>query len=508
MRVTAILRDVTTRTYFIRTFGCQMNEHDSERAAGVLETMGYRRAPDEASADLVLFNTCAIRENADNKLYGQLSQLKPLKLADPDKTIVVGGCLAQKDQQGLAERVPWVDVVYGTHNAGNLPRLLAQADSTALPVVEILEHTEMFPSALPARREVRHHAWVSISIGCNNTCTFCIVPKRRGPERSRKLTEVTTPKQPKLPVASLVRSYPATFFTTRPPARTIRPCRKMSTRAASRSRTAASRAAIRTATPAAARLASLPRKSRRATASSPHNVSSSSNTDTVVRLDDLEVGALVTRPNLGDAAAAGRVNRGVQPGVQEGVVALVDVAFHRLDPITRLDSLPVEALIVVDVQELELGNRGRRVLRPHVRPDHVVALDARIGHGAHLRLERALLGLARHVDARALAVELPAVVHAADPFALVAPEEERGAAMRAVVLDQPDPTRRDAERDEVLAEQTHAHRRAVGLGELGGEQRGNPVLADEVARGCPGSDAAEEVVLGGGEHRGPSLAAY
>ena len=181
---------MTTQTYFIRTFGCQMNEHDSERAAGVLEMMGYRPAADEASAGLVLFNTCAIRENADNKLYGQLSQLKPLKLADPDKTIVVGGCLAQKDQGALAEKAPWVDVIYGTHNMGRLPQLLAQADSKSLPVVEILEHTEMFPSALPARREVAHHAWVSISIGCNNSCTFCIVPSLRGPEKSRKLGEI------------------------------------------------------------------------------------------------------------------------------------------------------------------------------------------------------------------------------------------------------------------------------------------------------------------------------
>jgi tRNA-2-methylthio-N6-dimethylallyladenosine synthase len=167
-----------------------MNEHDSERAAGVLETMGYRPAPDPESASLVLLNTCAIRENADNKLYGQLSHLKPLKLADPGKRIVVGGCLAQKDQGAIIDRAPWVDVVYGTHNMGHLPQLLAQADSTALPVVEILEHTEMFPSALPARREVRHHAWVSISIGCNNSCTFCIVPLLRGPEKSRKLGEV------------------------------------------------------------------------------------------------------------------------------------------------------------------------------------------------------------------------------------------------------------------------------------------------------------------------------
>jgi tRNA-2-methylthio-N6-dimethylallyladenosine synthase len=181
---------VSAKTYLIRTFGCQMNEHDSERAAGVLETMGYRPAADAEAADLVLFNTCAIRENADNKLYGQLSTLKPLKLADPSKTIVVGGCLAQKDQGALAERAPWVDVVYGTHNMGSLPQLLAQADAAHLPVVEILEHTEVFPSALPARREVVHHAWVSISIGCDNTCTFCIVPLLRGPEKSRKLGDI------------------------------------------------------------------------------------------------------------------------------------------------------------------------------------------------------------------------------------------------------------------------------------------------------------------------------
>ena len=183
---------MTTRTFFIRTFGCQMNEHDSERAAGVLESMGYRAAPDAETADLVLFNTCAIRENADNKLYGQLSALKPLKLANPDKKIVVGGCLAQKDQGALADKMPWVDVVYGTHNLGRLPQLLAQADSAVLPVVEILEQTEIFPSALPARREVRHHAWVSISIGCNNTCTFCIVPLLRGPEQSRRLGDIVS----------------------------------------------------------------------------------------------------------------------------------------------------------------------------------------------------------------------------------------------------------------------------------------------------------------------------
>ncbi|HSK90031.1 MAG TPA: tRNA (N6-isopentenyl adenosine(37)-C2)-methylthiotransferase MiaB [Euzebyales bacterium] len=181
---------MSTRTYFIRTYGCQMNEHDSERAAGVLETMGYRPADDVESADLVLFNTCAIRENADQKLYGHLSQLKPLKLADPAKQVVVGGCLAQKDQGRIADRAPWVDVVYGTHNLDRLPALLAQADSVSLPVVEIIEQTQTFPSALPARREVPHHAWVSISIGCDNTCAFCIVPSLRGAEKSRKLGEI------------------------------------------------------------------------------------------------------------------------------------------------------------------------------------------------------------------------------------------------------------------------------------------------------------------------------
>ncbi|MBW3562710.1 MAG: tRNA (N6-isopentenyl adenosine(37)-C2)-methylthiotransferase MiaB [Actinobacteria bacterium] len=180
------------RRYFIRTFGCQMNEHDSERAAGVLETLGYRPARDEGDADLVLINTCAVRENADNRLYGHLGRLKPRKQERPDLTIVVGGCLAQKDQGAIADRAPWVDVVYGTHNLANLPTLLAQADSQALPVVEILDQIETFPSALPAKRDVRHHAWVSISVGCNNTCSFCIVPSLRGPEKSRRIGDIVT----------------------------------------------------------------------------------------------------------------------------------------------------------------------------------------------------------------------------------------------------------------------------------------------------------------------------
>jgi tRNA-2-methylthio-N6-dimethylallyladenosine synthase len=182
------------RTYAVRTFGCQMNEHDSERAAGILEAVGYRRATDANGADLVLLNTCAVRENADDRLYGTLGHLKALKDArraeGQDLTIVVGGCLAQKDGDGLAARAPWVDVVYGTHNLGSLPDLLARADAAHLPVVELLETLEVFPSALPARRGIRHHAWVAISVGCDNTCSFCIVPMLRGEERSRPVDEV------------------------------------------------------------------------------------------------------------------------------------------------------------------------------------------------------------------------------------------------------------------------------------------------------------------------------
>jgi len=184
----------TPRTYAVRTFGCQMNEHDSERAAGILEAFGYRRAQDPLDADLVLLNTCAVRENADERLYGTLGHLKGIKDARQaegrDLTIVVGGCLAQKDGAGVAERAPWVDVVYGTHNLGNLPDLLARADADHLPVVELLETLEVFPSALPSQRGVRHHAWVSISVGCDNNCTFCIVPALRGPERSRPVSEI------------------------------------------------------------------------------------------------------------------------------------------------------------------------------------------------------------------------------------------------------------------------------------------------------------------------------
>jgi tRNA-2-methylthio-N6-dimethylallyladenosine synthase len=176
------------RTYEIRTFGCQMNAHDSERLAGLLEQAGYR--PGGAEPDVIVFNTCAVRENADNRLYGNLGQLLPVKAARPGMQIAVGGCLAQKDRAVITERAPWVDVVFGTHNLGALPVLLERARVRREAQVEILESLERFPSVLPARRESPYSAWVAISVGCNNTCTFCIVPSLRGREQDRRPGDV------------------------------------------------------------------------------------------------------------------------------------------------------------------------------------------------------------------------------------------------------------------------------------------------------------------------------
>ena len=178
------------RTYQVRTYGCQMNVHDSERLAGLLEAAGYLPAPEGSDADVVVFNTCAVRENADNKLYGNISHLAPRKQADPDMQIAVGGCLAQKDRDAVLTRAPWVDVVFGTHNIGSLPALLERARHNRTAQVEIAEALQEFPSALPAARESAYAAWVSISVGCNNTCTFCIVPSLRGKELDRRPGDV------------------------------------------------------------------------------------------------------------------------------------------------------------------------------------------------------------------------------------------------------------------------------------------------------------------------------
>ncbi|HET8602644.1 MAG TPA: tRNA (N6-isopentenyl adenosine(37)-C2)-methylthiotransferase MiaB [Marmoricola sp.] len=182
--------ETTPRTYDVRTYGCQMNVHDSERLTGLLEEAGYVAAADGAVADVVVFNTCAVRENADNKLYGNLGHLAPVKAQRPGMQIAVGGCLAQKDRDTITRKAPWVDVVFGTHNIGSLPVLLERARVQQEAQVEILESLEVFPSTLPTRRESPYAAWVSISVGCNNTCTFCIVPSLRGKERDRRPGDV------------------------------------------------------------------------------------------------------------------------------------------------------------------------------------------------------------------------------------------------------------------------------------------------------------------------------
>jgi tRNA-2-methylthio-N6-dimethylallyladenosine synthase len=187
----AVLSDTgIARTYEVRTYGCQMNVHDSERLSGLLEDSGLIPVPDGQNADVIVFNTCAVRENADNRLYGNLSHLAPLKRQNPDMQIAVGGCLAQKDRGAIVEKSPWVDVVFGTHNIDSLPILLERARVQQMAQIEIEEALEVFPSDLPTKRQSAYAAWVSISVGCNNTCTFCIVPSLRGKEKDRRPGEI------------------------------------------------------------------------------------------------------------------------------------------------------------------------------------------------------------------------------------------------------------------------------------------------------------------------------
>jgi tRNA-2-methylthio-N6-dimethylallyladenosine synthase len=178
-----------TGRFYVRTYGCQMNEHDSQRIAGLLVEQGMEPTDDLDAADVVVLNTCCIRENADNKLYGHLGRLKQLKEAKPGLQIAVGGCLAQKDRDLVLEKASHVDVVFGTHNLAHAPALLERARAEG-PVVEILEEHEEYPSALPARRDTDHAAWVTIQIGCDNSCAFCIVPSVRGREVSRRMGDI------------------------------------------------------------------------------------------------------------------------------------------------------------------------------------------------------------------------------------------------------------------------------------------------------------------------------
>jgi tRNA-2-methylthio-N6-dimethylallyladenosine synthase len=173
------------KSYFIRTFGCQMNEHDSERIAGLFEQDGMTTARGFDDADVVYVNTCTIRENADNRMYGNLGQLKAIKDVNPDMMLVVGGCAAQKDRDLVRAKAPWVDVVMGTYNLDRVLDLMDHAEQWG-PITEVVDELQAMPSSLPVRRELQHSAWVTIQVGCNNTCTFCIVPSVRGVEVSRR----------------------------------------------------------------------------------------------------------------------------------------------------------------------------------------------------------------------------------------------------------------------------------------------------------------------------------
>ncbi len=180
---------MTAKTFYLETHGCQMNEHDSERMAGLMEVAGYTRVASADLADVAILNTCAIRENADNKLYGHLGSLKSVK-ERTGLTIAVGGCQAEKDRDTVRTKAPWVDVVFGTRNIDALPRLVETVEQAGVPIVEFAEQFAVHPSALPAHRGSSFHAWVAIQYGCNNACTFCIVPSVRGAEVSQPLGEI------------------------------------------------------------------------------------------------------------------------------------------------------------------------------------------------------------------------------------------------------------------------------------------------------------------------------
>ena len=182
------------KSYFVRTFGCQMNEHDSERIAGLFEIDGMSASTTLETADVVYINTCTIRENADNRMYGNLGQLKTIKGLNPEMLLVVGGCAAQKDREMVRRKAPWVDVVMGTHNLDRVLDLLDYAEQWG-GITEVVDELQAMPSSLPLRNELSHSAWVTIQVGCNNTCTFCIVPSVRGKEISRRPGDIVSEVQ-------------------------------------------------------------------------------------------------------------------------------------------------------------------------------------------------------------------------------------------------------------------------------------------------------------------------
>ena len=185
--------------FCVRTFGCQMNKHDSERVHGMLEALGALPVEEFEDADIVVFMTCCVREAADTRLYGQVASMKniPLRAGTPlDKRIVaVGGCIGQRDGDKLLKALPHLDIVFGTHNLGALPQLLERTLDEGSRNVEVLDASTSFPTDLPTDREHPWAAWLPITIGCNNFCTYCIVPYVRGREKSRPLEDIVAEAQ-------------------------------------------------------------------------------------------------------------------------------------------------------------------------------------------------------------------------------------------------------------------------------------------------------------------------
>ncbi len=181
-------------TFCVHTFGCQMNKHDSERIAGMLEALGALAVETVEESDIIVFMTCCVREAADTRLYGQVASLKNVEMR-PDsplskRIVAVGGCIGQRDGEKLVDALPHLDVVFGTHNLGSLPRLLEAAIEGQGKQVEVLDASSSFPTELPTAREHAWAAWLPITIGCNNFCSYCIVPYVRGREKSRPLEDI------------------------------------------------------------------------------------------------------------------------------------------------------------------------------------------------------------------------------------------------------------------------------------------------------------------------------
>ncbi|HEY9787660.1 MAG TPA: tRNA (N6-isopentenyl adenosine(37)-C2)-methylthiotransferase MiaB [Candidatus Obscuribacterales bacterium] len=183
---TSLCEERKTRRVYVETFGCQMNKADSENMLGLLSEIGYEQTADNKAADLLILNTCAIREGAEDKVFSYLGAWRKLKERRPGAMIAVGGCVAQDKGEAFLKRAPYVDVVFGTHNLHRLPDLVLKARDERKPVVEIYQELPEDLPELPVIRQSEISAWVSIIYGCDYNCTYCIVPYVRGRERSRE----------------------------------------------------------------------------------------------------------------------------------------------------------------------------------------------------------------------------------------------------------------------------------------------------------------------------------